>query len=179
MKEKRSIKMLKQKNRNKFKKIDTTDNYEMMVLRNKSFQDIRALIDENGDPLFCGVDVANDLGYADPDDAISVHCPSAKKIWTWVQTGINSNNNPIMKMAEVSFITESEVCILIVCSNMPQAIMFENWMMEEVLPSIRTQNEIMTQLTFRQTLMDPKVLSALIAALRNDELYGSATLELQ
>lgn len=179
MKEKRSIKMLKQKNRNKFKKIDTTDNYEMMVLRNKSFQDIRALIDENGDPLFCGVDVANDLGYADPDDAITVHCPSAKKIWTWVQTSIKALEIPAWRMAEISFITEDDVYRLIVCSDIPKSIMFENWMKEEVLPSIRTQNEIMTQLTFRQTLMDPKVLSALIAALRNDELYGSATLELQ
>lgn len=40
------------------------------IFNNPSFGSVRAFTDENGEPWFCGKDVATALGYVNPSDAL-------------------------------------------------------------------------------------------------------------
>ena len=51
---------------------------KMAVFNNREFGSIR-VIEENGNYLFCGFDVAKALGYAKPRNAINTHCKGALK----------------------------------------------------------------------------------------------------
>ena len=51
---------------------------ELQIFNNPKFGDVRT-IEENGNVLFCGNDVAKALGYKSPKDAIMAHCKGAVK----------------------------------------------------------------------------------------------------
>lgn len=89
---------------------------------------IRTTTDEHGEALFCGKDVALALGYADPTSAIKQHCKGVV-IYHPLQTPGG--------MQEVRFISEPDMLRLIVSSKLESAQRFEQWVFEEVLPSIR------------------------------------------
>lgn len=89
---------------------------------------VRTAQDENGNPLFCGTDVAQVLGYANPAKAVINHCkgfPIRKPLET--AGGIQ----------QVRFISEGDLYRLITSSKLPAAERFEKWVYDEVLPSIR------------------------------------------
>ena len=46
---------------------------EIIIFENKEFGAIRTMSDEQGEPLFCGKDVARALGYKNPEKALRVH----------------------------------------------------------------------------------------------------------
>lgn len=101
----------------------TTD---IQIFNNADFGNVR-IIEEDGNFLFCGSDVAKALGYAKPNDAIARHCRAAVK-----------RSSPISgKMQDINFISEGDVYRLIVHSKLPSAEQFEKWVFDEVLPSIR------------------------------------------
>lgn len=88
------------------------------------------LIEENGAPLFVATDVAMILGYQKPNNAINRHCKGVA-----LKRGITDSLNRIQ---EVRVIRESDVYRLVINSKLPAAQDFENWIMEDVLPSIRS-----------------------------------------
>ena len=81
----------------------------------------------DGEPMFIAKDVAELLGYAKPNNAINAHCKGALK------RGI-ANNGVTSSMI---LIPERDVYRLIMRSKMPEAEKFEDWVVGEVLPSIR------------------------------------------
>lgn len=109
---------------------------EMQVFQNQQFGEVR-VIEEDGKVLFCGNDVAKALGYSNPRDAISRHCRGVVKRDTWVQTGTKADGSPAMRETEISFIPESDLYRLSFSSKLPTAEAFTDWVVEEVLPSIR------------------------------------------
>ena len=88
---------------------------------------VRTLIDENGVPWFVAKDVATILGYERTADAIRVHCKGAVKRRLLTQGGEQ----------DVTIIPERDVYRLIMRSRLPAAERFEEWVVGEVLPSIR------------------------------------------
>lgn len=101
----------------------TTD---IQIFNNADLGNVR-IIEEDGNFLFCGSDVAKALGYAKPNDAIARHCRATVK-----------RSSPISgKMQDINFISEGDVYRLIVHSKLPSAEQFEKWVFDEVLPSIR------------------------------------------
>ncbi len=93
---------------------------------NEEFGTVRTL-DNNGKVMFCGSDVAKALGYRVPKDAISAHCKGAVKHRLLTNGGYQ----------EVKFIPEGDVYRLIAHSRLPAAERFEEWIFDEVLPTIR------------------------------------------
>ncbi len=89
---------------------------------------VRIITDEEH-PLFVAKDVAVALGYADPTNAIKRFCGEAVK------------RHPIIdrlgRKQEVRLIEEPDVYRLIFGSKLESAKRFQNWVFEEVLPSIR------------------------------------------
>ena len=52
---------------------------DLKIFENKEFGEIRTVI-ENGEPWFVGKDVADILGYADPNKAIAMHVDEDDKL---------------------------------------------------------------------------------------------------
>lgn len=98
---------------------------EIKVFENENFGKIRvAKKDEK--IIFCGIDIANALGYLRPADAISAHCKGVCVLPTPTNGGIQN----------IKFITEGDVYRLIIKSKLPSAEKFEHWIFDTVLPSI-------------------------------------------
>lgn len=91
---------------------------------------VRIVSDGSGELWFVARDVAEILGYIRPENAIPIHCKSHKKI----NLGYSSNQGgtPL-----VTVIPERDVYRLIMRSKLPAAERFEEWVVGEVLPSIR------------------------------------------
>ena len=84
-------------------------------------------VQENGELLFVGKDVAGALGYVKPENAITQHCKGSLKRYPLPTAG------GVQKMI---VITMPDVYRLIVNSQLESAQKFERWVFEEVLPSI-------------------------------------------
>lgn len=95
----------------------------------KAFEghNIRIVTDEQGEPWFVATDVASALGYTDTDQAIRRHC-KAPKIYPVETTG---------QVRHLSVIPERDVYRLIMRSKLESAERFEEWVVSDVLPSIR------------------------------------------
>lgn len=100
----------------------------IQIFKNDNFGEVR-VTEVDGEPIFCAKDVATALGYVDTADAISRHCKSSKKVFHPHANGIGGVN--------MVFITEKDVYRLIMRSNLPDAEKFQDWVCDEVLPTIR------------------------------------------
>lgn len=134
---------------------------DIQIFSNPQFGEIRTLADEANEPLFCAKDVATALGYADTADAISRHCKSGKKVFHPHANGIGGVN--------MVFITEKDVYRLIMRSNLPDAEKFQDWVCDEVLPTIRKHGAYMTQDVIERTLQDPDYLIQLATTLKEEK----------
>lgn len=93
----------------------------------------------DGKELFAAVDVANALGYAKPRNAIKAHCPHALKRGVGVNTGMKADGSDAIQTVEMQFVPEGDVYRLIIASKLPAAERYEQWVMDEVLPAMRTK----------------------------------------
>lgn len=102
---------------------------EIQIFNNPEFGEIRAVLIE-GEPWFVGRDIALELGYAKPQNALrdNVDEGDARK---W---GVPDSNNHIQQMIIVN---ESGLYSLIFGSKLESAKKFKKWVTSEVLPSIR------------------------------------------
>ena len=87
---------------------------------------VRAVL-VDGKPHFIGKDVADRLGYADTADAIKRHCKGPVKRLPLSTPGGTQ---------KVRVLAMADVLRLIVGSTLPEAVRFEKWVFEDVLPSI-------------------------------------------
>lgn len=103
---------------------------------------VRIVLDEQGNPMFVAKDVAIALGYADPTNAIKQHCRGVVKRHP-IKDNLNRTQN-------VRVIYEPDVYALVFGSKLESAITFQNWVFEEVLPTIRKTGEYRITLTVEQ-----------------------------
>lgn len=101
---------------------------ELQIFKSEKFGEIEILI-ENGREYFPATEVAKILGYSNPQKAVRDHCK---------EKGC-TNRSVLTKggKQEKKFIDEGNLYRLITKSNLPQAEVFESWVFDEVLPSIR------------------------------------------
>lgn len=130
---------------------------ELQIFNNPEFGEIRTL-EEDGKVLFCGSDVAKALGYAKPQNAISVHCKGALKRGTPTAGGIQ----------DLTFIPESDLYRLVFGSKLPTAEKFTDWVTSEVLPTIRKHGAYMTPDVIERTLTDPDYIIQLATTLKEE-----------
>ena len=115
--------------------IITIMNNTIQIFENKEFGAIRTMSDQQGNPLFCGKDVAEALGYKKPENALAQHVEKGDtlKQGTPTTSGIQM----------MTFINESGLYSLILGSKLESARRFKHWVTSEVLPSIRKQGGYM------------------------------------
>lgn len=110
------------------------------------FGSIRALRDEDGEPLFVAKDVAEVLGYSNPQKAVRDHVDEEDR--TVNETFTVNGTAPTL-------INESGLYSLVLSSKLPKAKEFKHWVTHEVLPSIRKHGGYMAgqeQMTPEQML---------------------------
>lgn len=96
------------------------------LFEKEEFGKVRVVM-QGEDPWFVARDVAKALGYEDPADAVQRHCKKANDSNMGVSPGVPSPK----------IIPESDVYRLVMRSNLPRAVEFQDWICEEVIPSIR------------------------------------------
>ena len=131
-------------------------NNSIAVFSNPDFGEVRTLVNEDGKVLFCGSDVAAALGYSRPNDAIRAHCRYT------VKRSIPHPQSPD-KTIEMTFIPESDVYRLAFGSKLESAEKFTDWVVEEVLPSIRKTGAYDIRKDSRELDIEEKKADAMIA----------------
>lgn len=106
----------------------------LKIFDNPEFGKVRVIMRDNA-PWFVARDIAEALGYAKPQNAIAQHCKHAELL-NCPELG-HLTDSP----RGISIIPESDVYRLIMRSNLPKAIDFQDWVVEEVLPSIRATGQ--------------------------------------
>lgn len=101
----------------------------LQIFNNQNFGEIRA-VEESGKIYFCGKDVAKALGYAKPRNAIAQHCREDGALKWGVMDNLGRNQT-------MTFIDEGNLYRLITHSKLELAQLFESWVFDEVLPTIR------------------------------------------
>ena len=112
---------------------------KIQIFENQEFGAIRTMSNEQGEPMFCGRDVARALGYKKPFDAIAIHVEGDDTM----KRGIIDS---LGREQLTTFINESGLYSLILSSKLENARRFKHWVTSEVLPSIRKQGGYMMAL---------------------------------
>lgn len=131
---------------------------DIQIFSNPQFGEIRTAIGENGEPLFCLTDVAKALGYSRPADAVSTHCKGVSILPTPTNGGVQ----------QVKFGKEGDVYRLVMKSKLPEAGMFQDWVCDEVLPTIRKHGVYATPQTIDSIIADPANGIKLLQALQEE-----------
>ncbi len=97
----------------------------VQIFSHEQFGDVRTVVSVENEIWFFASDVAKALGYERPSDAIRKHCKNVQSFQS-PQNGVPSPN----------VIQESDVYRLIMRSKLELAERFQDWVFEEVLPSI-------------------------------------------
>ncbi|MCG2467195.1 phage antirepressor, partial [Staphylococcus epidermidis] len=102
--------------------------HDLKVFQNSQFGELEILTIDNKE-WFPAIKVAEILGYTNPRKAIRDH---AKEKGVTIRSVLSNGG-----MQNKKFIDEGNLYRLITRSKLPQADKFEEWVFEDVLPSIR------------------------------------------
>lgn len=148
---------------------------ELQTFNNLQFGNIRTITNTDNNPMFVANDVATALGYSKPNNAISTHCKHAT-----LRQGITDSTGRVQAM---NIIPESDLYRLVLKSQLPDAEKFQDWVCEEVLPSIRKQGLYITDVSIDRMLSDPDTAIKLLQTIKDERskrvLIESENKELQ
>lgn len=111
-------------------------NQTVQIFESTLFGSLTTIIDNNGAPWFVGRQVAEKLGYVrnNPDqnisNALNRHCPDSQPL-------SNLTENRLGIRASSKMISEADLYRLVMNSTLEGAQAFQDWVVSEVLPSIR------------------------------------------
>ena len=130
---------------------------EMQVF-NFNTNSVRVVVRE-GEPWFVAKDVCDVLGYANARAAVALHCKGVAKYDAPTCGGIQG----------MTIIPERDVYRLIMRSKLPGAERFEEWVVGEVLPSIRKHGAYLSPSKIEEVLSDPDTIIRLATTLKQEK----------
>ena len=122
---------------------------------------VRAVV-KDGEPWFVAKDVCDALGYGNSRDALSKHVRDRWKNTVTIRDGITGN-------PEKAIINEAGLFALVMKSKMPKAVEFQDWVCEEVLPSIRKHGMYATGEKLMELLAQPENAIKVFRALKDEQ----------
>ena len=128
----------------------------LQVFKNAGFE-IRAVMDEHGEPWFVAKDVCDILGIKNPSDAIKS-----------LDDDERSRKN-LGRQGEANLVSESGLYSLVLRSNKPDAKRFRKWLTSEVIPSIRKHGMYATAPTIEAMIEDPEFAIKLLTTLKEEK----------
>lgn len=135
---------------------------QVEIFSNPQFGDIRVVMSEDGEPMFVANDVAKILNYSNPRDAVAKHCKSDGVAKCDIMDSLGRNQ-------AMSVLNEPNFYRLVMRSDMPDAEKFQDWVCEEVLPSIRKHGAYMTSETLEKAILSPDFLIQLATNLKDEQ----------
>lgn len=130
----------------------------IQIFNNEKFGRVRIIMSDENKPMFLANDVAKSLGYIRTADAISAHCKGVAVLPTPTDGGIQ----------KVKYIPESDVYRLVMRSKLPQAEQFQDWVCDEILPSIRKHGAYLTERKVEEVLTDPDTIIKIATQLKEE-----------
>lgn len=118
---------------------------DVQIFNSSMFGDLRVVRDEKGELLFCLKDVCNslELQVTKVKDRLTPYLPTIK---VGVVTGKKSDGSDSIQYIDMYFITEPDLYRVIFQSRKSSARKFQDWVFEEVLPTLRKEGSYsMTQ----------------------------------
>lgn len=133
----------------------------MNELQNFNFEgnEVRTVL-INDEPYFVGKDVATAIGYRNTKDAINKHVKSKYRRESRFATPSGTQT--------MTVISEPGIYQLAGQSKLPTAEPFQDWIYEEVLPSIRKHGAYMTDEKIEEALLNPDTIISLAIQLKNE-----------
>lgn len=128
------------------------------LFTNTEFGQIRVAQTEDGTPVFCLSDVAAALGYSNPAKAVIDHCKGVTVLETPTPGGYQS----------IKYGKEGEVYRLTMKSKLPHAEKFQDWVCDDILPSIRKNGMYATETTVEKMISDPDFAIKLLTSLKDE-----------
>lgn len=143
---------------------------DKLEIFNFNGRDVRVFINEKNEPEFCASDITDILGYSNGRDSIDKLCktPGVSKRDIGVKTGTKKDGTPATQIVKATFISEGNLYRLILKSNKPEAEPFEQWVCDEVLPTIRKHGAYMTDVTLDKVIADPDMMIGLLTELKKE-----------
>lgn len=132
-----------------------------LQLFNFNGSNIRTLTIDN-EPYFVGKDVAEVLGYKKPRNAIKTHVRDKHKKDAPIQGDLGG-------LQEMTIISEPGLYSLVLKSKAPQAEQFQDWVTEEVLPTIRKHGAYATENKLEEMLNDPQTMITTLQRLKEEQ----------
>lgn len=124
---------------------------KIQIFENSEFGKVRILMID-GEPWAVGKDVAEALGYKNPQEAVRMHVDPEDK-------GVSKTLTPRGEQ-DITIINESGLYSLILSSKLPKAKEFKRWITSEVLPALRKTGHYGS--TQKPTPTDPAKLAELV-----------------
>ena len=147
----------------------------LQIFENPDFGQVRMVMIEDN-PYFVGKDVAEILGYKNPNEAIQDHVDNEDK---FLRSSMGSEMLKLFSSVKDIqnkfgrqdnwFINESGVYALVFSSKLPKAKEFKRWVTSEVLPAIRKHGAYMTEQTVEKALTSPDFLIQLATNLKKEQ----------
>lgn len=132
---------------------------QLKLFQNSDFGKIQ-VIDQNGAPWFIGKEIAEILGYANPQKAIRDHIDYEDKLTERIVLSGQGRN--------VILINESGLYSLILSSKLPTAKAFKRWITSEVIPAIRKHGGYLTAEKTEELLNNPDLIIKLATDLKEE-----------
>lgn len=131
---------------------------EIQVFNNPAFGELTTLETEDGKILFKAVDVATALGYVNAGKAVRDHCKGGSILDLPSARGVQPTK----------MIGESDVYRLVMRSKLPEAEKFQDWVVEDILPTIRKHGAYMTDEAIEKALLNPDTVIQLATSLKEE-----------
>lgn len=127
---------------------------ELQIYKNAELGSVRTAV-IGGEPFFVGKDVAEILGYSNPQKALRDHVDEEDK---------TLNDSFTVNGTKGVLINESGLYSLVLRSQLPKAQKFKRWVTSEVLPSIRRHGMYATD----ELIANPDLAIAAFTALKEE-----------
>lgn len=137
---------------------------ELKVFENPEFGKVRT-VEINGEPYFVGKDIAEILGYTNPQKAIKDHVDIEDR---------TVNESFTVNGTMGILINESGLYSLILSSKLETAKKFKRWVTSEVIPSIRKHGAYMTPEKLEEVILNPDTMIKLCTALKDEQNKNKA-----
>lgn len=137
---------------------------ELQVFQNSQFGNLEILTIE-GKEWFPAIQVAEILGYSNPRDAVERHTKKRGVVKHDVIDKLGRKQNK-------KFIDEGNLYRLITRSKLPQADEFEEWVFEDVLPSIRKHGIYATDNVIENTLNNPDYIINILTEYKKEKEHN-------
>ena len=120
--------------------VELNNAIHVMVFDNPEFGQVRTILNEKGEPLFCSKDVCDALGYCRSNQAVYQHVNEHDAVKHCIASKIRvsySHRREVIQNRLMIFVNENGLYSLIFGSKKKSAQRFKLWVTSVVLPQIR------------------------------------------